>query len=181
MAAVMDALALRGLARTAMLQAGGRGFMRFAPEDGALLVSDALRRCAQESERMHLVQVLEAAGFDAQAPDGLLLLTPRDALLREIPAPESAAIDWDSELLAARTLAARWLAAPTEALTKDGRQLILETLRLTWRPKGEVLLGLAALRARAAVMLRRHDTSGMQEAGRILVNWCDKEEKCNEG
>jgi len=35
--------------------------------------------------------------------------------------------------------------------------------------------GLDALRAHAAMMLRRRDDSGFYEAGAVLLDWCDRE------
>ena len=45
---------------------------------------------------------------------------------------------------------------------------MLETLRLIWQPQACVLEGIDALRARAAVMLRVGDASGLHEAGAYL-------------
>ena len=67
-----------------------------------------------------------------------------------------------------RALARRWQARPPLPLTPAGRQLVLETLRLIWQPQACVLEGIDALRARAAVMLRVGDASGLHEAGAYL-------------
>lgn len=50
--AAVSAQTIRARAREAIFAAGGRGFVRFLPEGGALLVSDAraaMRRCADAS------------------------------------------------------------------------------------------------------------------------------------
>ena len=60
MAAVSESL--RAMAREALLHAGGRGFMRFAPSGGALLITDAPRHCGEEADRRRLCGALRAAG-----------------------------------------------------------------------------------------------------------------------
>lgn len=172
----LTAAQLRDSARGAMLQAGGRGFMRFCGDEGAgdfeaLLASDALRRCADESERSRLIRAMEGCGFAWHERDGLLLLTPQDELLRALGGQERPEVNWDSPLCAAQTLAARWQSMPPLPFTADGRRLVIRTLRLTGKPGGDVPGGLDALRAQAAVMLRRGDRSGMHEAGSALARW----------
>lgn len=172
----VTAAALRDLARETVRRAGGCGFMRFAPEGGALLATDAPRRCADGAQA--LIRALEEAGFSCACSGGLLLLSPADALLNAMDAPPGEApIDWDSPLHPAQALAARWLAAPRAPLTDAGRRLAVETLRLTGQPGRDVLSGLGALRARAAVMLRSHDCSGMRAAGAVLRAWCDAQKE----
>lgn len=157
---------------------GGRGFMRFA-DSGALLVTDAPRRCAGETEVHALISALEAKGFSVSLADGLLTLNPGDAMLLAIGEPDKQAILWDGPLFRAQALAARLLSAPQLPLTEAGRTLAIEALRLTGRPGEDVLSGLSALRARAAIMLRNGDRSGMRIAGAILTTWC-KERNADE-
>lgn len=164
------AVRLRDLARKALLDAGGRGFMRFAEAGAALLVTDAVRRCEDADA---LIQALECSGFSCCAQEGLLYLTPQDALLRALPGPQDAPeICWEEMIHPAQALAARWLFVPEAALTTAGRQLAVDTLRLTGAPGKDVLSGLDALRAQAAMMLRSADRSGMREAGAVLAQWC---------
>lgn len=171
------AVSLRDRARQAMLESGGRGFMRFAPEGGALLATDALRRCGNAEQKAALVSALEGCGFACREEGGLLLLAPDDAWLSSVQAHEThAAVDWESALHPVQALSARWCAQPACALTAAGRQLIVDTLRLTGLPGGRMLEGLDALRAQAAVMLRSGDRSGMRAAGIVLWDWCEKEE-----
>lgn len=160
------AVALRTLAREAMLASGGRGFVRFLPPGGALLATDALCRAPQEQAEA-IRRALRTAGFVCEQSGALLLLTPQDALLTAAPDIQTD-VDWAGEAYAAQALARRWQARPPLPLTPAGRQLVLETLRLIWQPQACVLGGIDALRARAAVMLRVGDASGLHEAGAYL-------------
>lgn len=169
----ITALTLRDRARTALLASGGRGFVRF-PERGALLLSDAIRRCKDDAEKTRLIAALTEAGFTCREQGNLLEMTPTDALLAEIGCEGSCIIDWDGPLCRAQALSARWLKKPDSPLTQDGRQLIVDTLRLTWQD--HVIGGLDALCAQAAVMQRKGDTSGFRTAGAVLKNWCDMQE-----
>lgn len=169
----VTAILLRDQARAAMLAGGGRGFMRFLPEGGALLTTDAVRRCAAETEKQALEQALRLAGFVCEEADGLLFLTPEDARLEALAFDKTAEIDWTSPLHPVQAIGLRWSRRERRPLTEAGRQLVLETLRLCWKPELQVLAGLEALCARAAVMQRVHDVSGMQEAGAVLLEWCD--------
>jgi hypothetical protein len=163
---------MRDSARTALLGAGGRGFVRFC-EQGALLVSDAIRRCEDDAARQKLTDALAQAGFESWTQDDLLMIVPSDVLLEQI-ACSSCEVDWTSQLHGAQALAARWLARERQALTKAGRQLIVDCLRLTWQDR--VVDGLRQLRAQAAVMQRSGDTSGFCQAGAVLADWCRKQE-----
>ena len=169
----ITALSLRGMARTAIFSAGGRGFVRF-PERGTLLVSDAPRRCEDDAAKQRLLDALAQAGFDCREADGLLLIDPSDALLAQIDDADCAFVDWDSSLHSAQALSARWLGRERRPLTPAGRQLIIDALRLTWQDR--MMDGLAALRAQAAVMQRNADTSGFCEAGAVIWNWCAMQE-----
>lgn len=169
----VTAVSLRNRAREAMLLAGGRGFVRFM-DSGALLVSDAVRRCADEAAKQRLMDALHLAGFDCREQDGLLLMDPSDALLEEIACETGAAVDWSSPRCAAQALAARWLKRQALPLTEAGRQLIVDTLRQTWQQRAED--DFSALRAQAAVMQRAGDVSGFYQAGAVLAHWCEEQE-----
>ena len=173
----VTALSLRNAAREAMLAAGGRGFVRFLPLGGALLVTDANRRCADENEKAALIGALEHAGFDCCARGGLLELTPQDDVLCRIGYDEEAEIDWSSPLHPVQALGRRWHNREKQPLSDAGRQLILEALRLSWQPVGKTQEGIEMLRAQGAVMQRTGDTSGMHEAGAILLDWCNQSER----
>lgn len=160
------AVALRSLAREAVLLAGGRGFVRFLPPGGALLATDAPCRASREQAEA-IVRALREAGFACETSGALLLLTPRDALLTAVPETKTA-VDWAEEAYAAQALALRWQERPALPLTPAGRRLVLETLRLIWQPRSHVYRGIDALRGRAAVMLRGGDASGLHEAGAYL-------------
>ena len=165
------AVRLRDLARRTLMEAGGRGFVRFAEAGGALLATDAVRRCGDRDALLH---ALEGGGFACCEQAGLLYLSPQDALLGAFIGPEEPpVIRWEEMIHPAQALAVRWLSAPEMALTQSGRQLIMDALRLTGTPGKDVLAGLDALRAQAAVMLRSGDRSGMREAGAILAQWCE--------
>ena len=166
---------LRSRACEAMLSAGGRGFVRFLPAGGALLATDAIRRCADEAARDALTDALAQAGFACGVRGGLLELTPADDMLSALSASERTEVDWESPLHPVQTLANRFQAAARQPLTGAGRQLIVETLRLTWQTPETLLAGLPALRAQAAVMQRRGDRSGMHEAGAVLREYCEQE------
>lgn len=172
----VTAVRLRERARGAMLAAGGRGFVRFLPAGGALLATDAIRRCGDDAARAQLTEALHAAGFVCEERTGLLELTPADDVLSALDDGERAAIDWESPLHPVQALAARFLNNPKQPVTPAGRQLILETLRLTWLAPDRALLGLPALRAQAAVMLRQGDRSGLHEAGAVLKEFCEQEQ-----
>lgn len=173
--ACVTAVRLRDRAREAMLSAGGRGFVRFLPAGGALLATDAIRRCADDAARARMTEALTAAGFVCEARGGLLEMTPADAALCAL-CGGAATVDWKAPLHPAQALAARFLRHERRMLTPAGRQLVLEALRLTWRAEDELLAGLSALRARAAVMLRQGDISGLYEAGAVLWEFCEREE-----
>lgn len=168
----MTAQEMRQLARETVFSCGGRGFVRFAGSGGALLVCDAARRCS-EGEAQRMAAALEARGFAVSTQDGLMLISPGDAMIAEIGAQEPPQVLWNEPDYAVQALAARLLKAPKLPLTPAGRALAIESLRLTGRPGEDVLAGLGALRAQAAVMLRSGDRSGMHEAGAILKTWCD--------
>lgn len=170
----VTALSLRTAAREAMLAAGGRGFMRFLPPGGALLATDAVRRCESEAQKQAMIAALTAAGFVCCERDGLLMMTPKDALLGSISCGEAHEIDWDSPLHSVQALGLGWIRRQRKPLTQDGRQLILEALRLSWQPMKQTKDALDAMRARAAVMLRKRDDSGFHEAGAVLMDWCDQ-------
>ena len=173
----VTAIDLRDRARAALLAAGGRGFVRFC-EQGALLVSDAIRRCEDDAAQRKLTDALAQVGFESWMQDDLLMMVPSDALLEQI-ACEGCEVDWSSPLHGAQALAVRWLARERAALTNAGRQLIADCLRLTWQNR--VMDGLRALCAQAAVMQRSGDTSGFYEAGAVLAEWCNEQEgKCDE-
>lgn len=167
------AVRLRGLARRTLIEAGGRGFMRFAEAGMALLVTDASRRCEDIGA---LVRALEGAGFSCHEQDGLLYLIPQDERLKAFIGPqEPPVVFWEELIYPAQALAVRWLSAPETVFSAAGRQLVLDTLRLTGAPGKDVLSGLELLRAQAAVMLRTGDRSGMREAGAILAQWCEEQ------
>lgn len=166
---------LREAAREAMLTAGGRGFMRFLPPGGALLATDAVRRCKSDAQKMAMIDRFSEAGFDCCEQEGLLMLTPKDALLGEISCEEKQEIDWTAPLHSVQALGVLWIRKQRRPLTQDGRQLILEALRMSWQPTKQAAAGMDALRMRAAVMLRRGDDSGFYEAGTILLDWCKRE------
>ena len=174
----VTAVSLRDAARNALLAAGGRGFVRFC-DQGALLVSDASRRCADDAAKEQLISALAQAGFDCREQDGLLMINPQDALLEAICCEGDFAVDWDGALCDVQALAARWLRREKQPMTPAGRQLMLDALRLTWQDR--MSDGLAHLRAQAAMMQRTGDTSGFCGAGAVLANWCDRQEgKCHE-
>lgn len=172
------AVCLRDRARAALIASGGRGFMRFAQTGDALLITDAIRRCKHDDEKMRMKAALHAAGFACLEEENLLYLMPEDALIDALgeEAPQ-ADVNWTSDLHPLMALAARLSAQPELTLTPDGRRLVIETLRLTGQPGADVMKELDSLRAQAAVMLRRGDRSGMRTAGRILWDWCQKEER----
>ena len=160
------ALCLRALARDALLSCGGRGFVRFMADGEALLCTDALRRC-EEPEA--LLRALKAAGFVCAAQDGLLTMSPGDALLEHLTgAADAVETEWEGTRCAAQALAARWLRFDRQPLTDAGRRVVMETLRLCWQDDAHVLAGLSVLRGLAACMQRGGDTSGLYEAGAIL-------------
>ena len=170
--ACVTAIAMRDSARQALLGAGGRGFVRFC-EQGALLVSDAIRRCEDDAAQQKLTDALAQAGFESWTQDDLLMILPSDALLEQITC-DGCEVDWSSSLHGVQALATRWLARERAALTQAGRQLIVDCLRLTWQDR--VMDGLRQLRAQAAVMQRSADTSGFCQAGAVLANWCKEQE-----
>lgn len=172
----VTAAALRAAAREAVLSCGGRGFVRFLDTGDALLVTDAIRRCADDAQRAALMAALEQAGFGCEERDGLLHITPQDRWLAQIDCAPARQIDWQSGLHSVRALAVRWLRKERQPLTRDGRQIVLDALRLAWQDRAHVLTGMEALRAKAAVMQRNRDTSGLHEAAAVLYNWCDDEE-----
>ena len=150
--------------------------MRFAPDEEALLATDAIRRCADDQQKQKLMDALDECGFRCFVRGGLLLLLPQDALIAQMGEGNKAKpVDWMHPEHPAASLAERWMMQHQLALTDAGRALVLRVLRLTGLPGGKVLDGLDMLRAHAAVMLRHGDRSGMREAGCILQEWCERE------
>lgn len=168
----VTAISLRSAAREVMLAAGGRGFVRF-PESGALLVSDAIRRCEDDAAKQRLIDALAQAGFACTEQGGLLMINPSDALLEGIAYHGRLAVDWDGSLCDLQALARRWLGRQNQPLTPAGRRLIIDALRLTWHDRWAD--GLTQLRAQAAVMQRCGDVSGFYQAGAVLAHWCDEQ------
>ena len=168
----VTAAQLRTAAREAIFAAGGRGCVRFLPPGGALLATDANRRCQSDEEKAALTTALADAGFACDEQNGLLAITPGDELLGAIEYDEETNVDWQSPLHPLQALGLRWMDKPKQALTSDGRQLILETLRISWQQTEQVQGGAQALRAQAAMMQRRGDESGMHESGAVLLEWC---------
>lgn len=170
------ALLVRALAREAVLGAGGRGFVRYLPPGGALLATDALARAADAAQEKRLMGALTAAGFVCAVQGPLVGLTPTDALLLRVSgeAAQPVMIDWDGPLAPAQALAVRWMKKPRLPLTRAGRVLTMETLRLLWQPEKQVLSGLGGLRALAAQNLRAGDASGAHEAGCCLSAWLEQ-------
>lgn len=170
----VTAIALRDAARNALLAAGGRGFVRFM-DQGALLVSDAIRRCESDAHKAGLTAALERAGFSCWEQDGLLMINPQDDTLEAIAYEGCFSVRWDSALCAVQALARRWMKREKQPLTPAGRQLIIDALRLTWRDR--IADGMMFLCAQAAVMQRGADTSGFCQAGAVLADWCDRQEE----
>ena len=169
----VTAVSLRNAAREAMLAAGGRGFVRFM-DSGALLVSDAIRRCEDDAAKQKLVDALYKAGFACGEQEGLLMINPQDELLEAITYDGTFSVRWDSELYAVQALAVRWMKRERQQLTQAGRQLVIDTLRMTWQDR--MADGLTLLRAQAAMMQRSGDTSGFCTAGAVLADWSDRQE-----
>lgn len=145
--------------------------MRFLPEGGALLVSDAARRCGDVRT---LLDACRMAGFAAEERDGLLLLTPTNSTLSALCGACRQAVritDWDEEKASAAAFSVRLTRRKDAPLTADGRRLVLETLRLLSQDDAHILMGMAGIRARAAAQLRRKDESGMREAGALIAEW----------
>lgn len=162
---------LRGLMRDTLFSAGGRGFVRFARSGDGLLVTDALRRVADEAERRRIMGALEAVGFVLlPETDGLLSVLPGDALLARLDGEAACSeIDWSSPLHPISSLGMRLAARENVPLTEDGRQLVFLALRILWREDAQVLSGLSELRAKAAAMQRKHDVSGFALCGQLLL------------
>jgi len=172
----LSVIALRDLAREAMLACGARGFMRFALEGDGLLVTDAAARC--EDGGAALCRALEDAGFDCQSDGRLLRITPGEYLLERLCTGEGAVqVDWSSPLHPAQALAARLVREAYTPFDDSGKQLALETVRLLWQPPDRVLSGLEGIRAAAAVRLREGNRNGFYQAGRLLDNWCQEQMK----
>jgi len=169
----VTAVSLRNAAREAMIAAGGRGFVRFM-DSGALLVSDAIRRSEDDAAKQRLIAAIHQAGFDCRELDGLLMINPTDALLDAIAYEGDFSVHWSGALCAEQALALRWMKRERQPLTRAGRQLIIDGLRLTWQDR--ISDGLDALRAQAAVLQRKGDTSGFAQAGAVLADWCDRQE-----
>ena len=172
----LSVTALRDLARGTMLSCGARGFMRFAKDGDALLVTDAAYRCEDGGDA--LTAALGEAGFICQSENRLLLITPGDALLERLCLGESdPIIDWDGPLHPAQALAARLMREERTPLDDSGRRLVLNAARLLWQPQDKVLAGLMDIRALAALRMREGNRNGFYQAGRLLCNWCQEQTK----
>jgi len=154
--------------------------MRFAEEGNSLLVCDAAARCEDHGEA--LCAALREAGFLCRRDGALLCLVPNDALLERLCEQAAAPqVDWASELYPVQAFAARLLREERAEMTESGRAFVLQTARLLWRPAPQVLRGIAALRAQAAVLLREGDRTGFARAGAMLCNWTIDQKGDNAG
>lgn len=110
--------------------------MRFLPEGGALLVSDAARRCGDVRT---LLNACRTAGFAAEERDGLLLLTPTDSTLERVMRRMRAGGS-DNGLGRKKRrqprVSVRLTRRKDAPLTADGRRLVAETLRLVSQNDG---------------------------------------------
>lgn len=165
--------ALRGEARQAIFGVGGRGFVRFCAEGDALLVSDAIRRCGDETQIKAMISALDRAGFGCKVQNDLLMITPGDARLCALckEQPDAPDADFGHPLWETMALCARLAREAPLPLDDGGRRLMIETARLVWQPKDNVISGLPALRAMIALRLREGKRSGLYEAGRLLGGW----------
>lgn len=169
----MTAADLRALARDTMLACGARGFVRFAREGNALLVTDAASRCADGGAA--LVSALEGVGFTCNFAGALLEITPGDALLAQLCAREGGIrVDWENPLHPAQAFAGRLLRSEETPMTDAGRAYVLQMARLCWQDGQKVVSGMTPLREQAAALQRKRDTSGFAPAGRLLANWIDR-------
>ena len=166
--AAVSAQEIRGKAREAIFASGGRGFVRFLPSGGALLVSDALRR-AENGDALQ--DSCRAAGFETEESGGLLLLTPTEETLRALYRPCGLQVNWEEETAFAAAFAQRLLRKKDVPLTAEGKQLVLETLRLLSQDDAHILRGMDTLRALAALQLRRKDESGLFASGALIAEW----------
>lgn len=172
----MSVVALRDLAREAMLSSGARGFMRFILEGDALLVTDAAVRCDDGGTAMQ--EALFAAGFTCKKDGRLIQITPTNALLERLCAGEGrVVVDWNSSLYPAQSLAVRLMREAYTPLEDSGKRLVLLTARQLWRPRDKALEGLAEVRAAAAVCLRKGNRNGFYQTGMLLCNWCHEQMK----
>jgi len=172
----LSVIALRDLAREAMLACGARGFMRFVQSGEGLLVTDAATRC--EDGGAALSRALEDAGFDCRSDGRLMRVTPGDVLLERLCAGEGDdGIDWNSPLHPAQAFAARLMREAHAPLEDTGRALVLSAARLLWQPQDKVLAGLENIRAAVAVRMREGNRNGFYQAGRLLCNWCQEQMK----
>lgn len=172
----LSVIALRGLAREAMLASGARGFMRFAREGNALLVTDAAVRCADGGAALR--DALCRAGFVCRSEGALTYVTPCDGLLEQLCEGEGeAVIDWNSPLHPAQALAVRLMREAHAPLDDAGRQLVFCAARALWQPQEKVLAALSDVRALAAIHMREGNRNGFYQAGRLLCNWCQEQTK----
>ena len=124
-------------------------------------------------------RMLKEAGFYARKENGLLYISPDNTRLHKLAGEwEDGAADFDLEgwdnLTPVRALAARLLrCSALKEWTPAGRQLLLETLRLS-DPSCTGWPAADSLRAGIAEMLRLHDRSGMHEAGALLAARLEK-------
>ncbi len=106
--------------------------MRFLPAgETALLVSDAPRRCGDVPA---LLDGCRAAGFDARERDGLLLLTPTEAL-RALDVPARIDVDWDAPDAPTAAFAAYLMRRADRPLTEDGLRLVVKPCACSGRMK----------------------------------------------
>lgn len=172
----LSVIALRDLARDAILACGTRGFMRFSKEGEGLLVTDAADRCTDGGEA--LKAALSEAGFCCKRDGRLLRITPGDLLLERLCAGEGdVQVDWNSPLHPAQALAARLVREAYTPFDDSGKLLALETARLLWQPRDKALAGLAVIRAAAAVRMREGNRNGFNQTGRLIDHWCQEQMK----
>lgn len=163
---VTDALRYVGISQ------GGTFPTIYGSNDEVLTEDTAYRRTQYELHR--LTKILRDAGFKMCKMRDLLFFSPdeikiyRNVLEWKKFVTAFSTVTWD-DLTSARSLAARLLCHhQTVRWTPEGRQLLLEALRLpdpalTGWPAADIL------RPRIAEMLRLKDHSGMYETGTLLV------------
>lgn len=168
----LTAIVMRDELRACLAMYDGRGTVYFAREEGPLFYcSTAMRH--EATVLQELVEAFNRMGYMCSLSDGKIAIWPDDTYLRAMAFAHLPQCGNEMQC----TIAGRLCLHKTEQLTCQGRQLIIEVLRLDRLAvsTGQDRMGnrklnadIDRIRQRAAILLRRGDTSGLHEAGCFL-------------
>lgn len=171
----LTAIIMRNELRACLAIHGGGGTVYFAREDGPLFYCSIVVE-HEATVLQALVEAFTRMGYTCRLTDGKIAISPDDTYLQAMAfahLPQCGNEMWC-------TMAKRLCLHNATRLTCQGRQLIIEVLRLERfaataeqdrlgnRFKWKLNVNIDRIRQRVALLLRCRDTSGLHEAGCFL-------------